>query len=71
MNLKDLRFSHFEGDIFYIKEESKIKGMLYGVVRLKKEHFNGIVETVDLTAVAYPIPRNLRERLENNILPRF
>ena len=71
ITLEDLKLSYFEGDAFFIKKESKIKGMYYGVLRLNKKHFNSVVETVDLTAAAYPIPRNLRERLENNILPRF
>ncbi len=67
----DLKFNYFEGDIFFIKKEQKISGMKYGVVRLNKNHLKGIIENVDLTAAAYPIPRNLRERLENRILPRF
>ncbi len=72
MTLKDLKFSHYEGDIFFIKKEEKIEGMQYGFLRLKnKKNLKGIVECVDLTAAAYPIPRNLRERLENKVLPRF
>ena len=45
--------------------------MRYGVVRLNKKQLKGIIENVDLLAASYPIPRNLRERLENRILPRF
>lgn len=45
--------------------------MNYGVARLNKNQLKGIIENVDLSAAAYPIPRNLRERLENNIFPRF
>ena len=72
MTLKDLKFSYYEGDIFFIKKEEKIEGMQYGVLRLKnKKSLKGIVECVDLTAAADPIPRNLRERLENKVLPRF
>lgn len=71
MKLEDLKFNYFEGNIFLIKKEQKIKGMRYGIVRLNKYQLNCIIETVDLTAAAYPIPRNLRERLENKILPRF
>lgn len=71
MKLEDLKFNYFEWNIFLIKKEQKIKGMRYGIVRLNKYQLNCIIETVDLTAAAYPIPRNLRERLENKILPRF
>ncbi|GAG78047.1 unnamed protein product, partial [marine sediment metagenome] len=39
--------------------------------RLNKQQLKGIVECVDLTVAAYPIPRNLRERLENILLPRL
>lgn len=66
-----LQFSVFEVDIFFIKKEQKIEGMRYGVVRLDKGQLKGIVECIDLSAAAYPIPRNLRERLENKLLPRF
>ena len=45
--------------------------MYYAVARMDKQQLKGIVECVDLTAAAYPIPRNLRERLENILLPRL
>jgi hypothetical protein len=71
MSLKNLKCSSFEGDIFYIKKDQKIEGMLYAMVRLTKQQLKGIVECGDLTAAGYPIPRNLRERLENTLLPRL
>ena len=71
MSLKNLKFSVFEGNVFLIKEDKKIDGMTYFVVKLNKHHLKGIVECVDLTVSSYPIPRNLRERLEKNVLPRF
>ena len=71
MSLKNLKCNFYEGDIFFIRKEQKIEGMQYTVARLNKLQLKGIVECVDLTAAAYPIPRNLRERLENILLPRF
>ena len=71
MSRKNLKYNTFEGGIFYIKKDQKIEGMLYAVVRLTKRQLKGIIECADLTAAAYPIPRNLRERLENILLPRL
>lgn len=51
--------------------DQKIEGMLYAVARMNKQQLKGIVECVDLTVAAYPIPRNLRERLESILLPRL
>jgi hypothetical protein len=71
MSLKNLNYNYYEGDIFFIKKDQKIEGMKYAVVRMNKQQIKGIVECVDLTVAAYPIPRNLRERLENILLPRL
>lgn len=71
MNTKNLKNNYYEGDIFYIRKEQKIEGMQYTVTRVNKLQLKGIIECVDLTAAAYPIPRNLRERLENILLPRL
>jgi len=71
MSLKNLKYNIYEGDIFFINKDQKIEGMLYAVVRMNKQQLKGIVECVDLTVAAYPIPRNLRERLENIVLPRL
>ena len=71
MNSKNLKNNFYEGDIFFIIKEQKIEGMQYTVARMNKLQLKGIIECVDLTAAAYPIPRNLRERLENILLPRF
>ena len=71
MSLKNLKYNYYEGDIFFINKDQKIEGMLYAVVRMNKQQLKGIVECVDLTVAAYPIPRNLRERLENILLPRL
>ena len=71
MSLKNLKYNYYEGDIFFINKDQKIEGMLYAVARMDKQQLKGIVECVDLTAAAYPIPRNLRERLENILLPRL
>ena len=71
MTPKNLKYNYYEGDIFFINKDQKIEGMLYAVARLNKQQLKGIVECVDLTVAAYPIPRNLRERLENIVLPRL
>jgi len=71
MSSKNLKNNYYEGDIFFIRKEQKIEGMQYTVARMNKLQLKGIVECVDLTAAAYPIPRNLRERLENILLPRL
>ena len=71
MSLKNLKYNSYEGNIFFIKKDQKIKGMVYAVARMNKQQVKGIVECVDLTVAAYPIPRNLRERLENILLPRL
>ena len=71
MSPKNLKYNYYEGDIFFINKDQKIEGMLYAVARLNKQQLKGIVECVDLTVAAYPIPRNLRERLENIVLPRL
>ena len=71
MSPKNLKYNYYEGDIFFINKDQKIEGMLYAVARMNKQQLKGIVECVDLTVAAYPIPRNLRERLENILLPRF
>lgn len=71
MSPKNLKYNYYEGDIFFIKKDQKIEGMLYAVARMNKKQLKGIVECVDLTVAAYPIPRNLRERLENILLPRL
>jgi hypothetical protein len=71
MSPKNLKYNYYEGDIFFINKDQKIEGMLYAVARLNKQQLKGIVECVDLTVAAYPIPRNLRERLENILLPRL
>lgn len=71
MSVKNLNYNYYEGDIFFIKKDQKIEGMKYAVVRMNKQQIKGIVECVDLTVAAYPIPRNLRERLENILLPRL
>ena len=71
MSPKNLKYNYYEEDIFFIKKDQKIEGMLYAVVRMNKLQVKGIVECVDLTVAAYPIPRNLRERLENILLPRL
>ena len=71
MNSKKLEYNYYEGDSFFIRTVQKIEGMQYTVVRMNKLQLKGIIECVDLTAAAYPIPRNLRERLENILLPRL
>jgi len=71
MSPKNLKYNYYEGDIFFINKDQKIEGMLYAVARLNKQQLKGIVECVDLTVAAYPIPRNLRERLEKILLPRL
>ena len=71
MSPKNLKYNYYEGDIFFINKDQKIEGMPYAVARLNKKQLKGIVECVDLTVAAYPIPRNLRERLENILLPRL
>ena len=71
MSPKNLKYNYYEGDIFFIRKEQKIEGMLYTVARMNKLQVKGIIECVDLTVAAYPIPRNLRERLENILLPRL
>ncbi|MBY9008890.1 MAG: hypothetical protein KGD74_03380 [Candidatus Lokiarchaeota archaeon] len=71
MNSKNLKHNYYEGDIFFIRKEQKIEGMQFTVARMNKLQLKGIVKCVDLTVAAYPIPRNLRERLENILLPRF
>ena len=71
MSPKNLKYNYYEGDIFFINKEQKIEGMLYAMARMNKQQLKGIVECVDLTVAAYPIPRNLRERLENILLPRL
>jgi len=71
MSPKNLKYNYYEGDIFFINKDQKIEGMLYAVARMNKRQLKGIVECVDLTVAAYPIPRNLRERLENIVLPRL
>jgi len=71
MSPKNHKYNYYEGDIFFINKDQKIEGMLYAVARLNKQQLKGIVECVDLTVAAYPIPRNLRERLENVVLPRL
>lgn len=71
MNPKKLEYNYYEGDSFFIRKVQKIEGMPYTVVRMNKLQLKGIIECVDLTAAAYPIPRNLRERLENILLPRL
>ncbi|MHA1490854.1 MAG: hypothetical protein ACTSRI_14565 [Promethearchaeota archaeon] len=54
-----------------MKENDKIKGMRYGILELNKLQLKGIFENIELCIAAFPIPRNLRERLENKISPRF
>jgi len=71
MSPENLKYNYYEGDIFFINKDQKIEGMLYAVARMNKQQLKGIVECVDLTVAAYPIPRNLRERLENILLPRL
>ena len=71
MSPKNLKYNYYEGDIFFINKDQKIEGMRYAVARMNKQQLKGIVECVDLTVAAYPIPRNLRERLENIVLPRL
>jgi len=71
MTPKNLKYNYYEGDIFFIDKNQKIEGFLYAVARMNKQQIIGIVECVDLTVAAYPIPRNLRERLENILLPRL
>jgi len=71
MSPKNLKYNYYEGDIFFINKEQKIKGMLYAVARMNKKQLKGIVECVDLTVAAYPIPRNLCEQLENILLPQL
>ncbi|MHA2429439.1 MAG: hypothetical protein ACXACC_00260 [Promethearchaeota archaeon] len=71
MSLINLKYNYYQGDIFFIKMDQKIEGMLYAVARMNKQQLKGIVECVDLTVAAYPIPRNLRERLESILLPRL
>ncbi len=71
MTPKNLKYNYYEGDIFFIDKDQKIEGMLYAVARTNKQQLKGIVECVDLTVAAYPIPRNLRERLEHVLLPRL
>ncbi|MHA1985782.1 MAG: hypothetical protein ACW98D_03990 [Promethearchaeota archaeon] len=71
MSQKNLNYNVYKGDIFFINKDHKIEGMMYAIIRMNKEQLKGIVECVDLTVAAYPIPRNLRERLEKILLPRL
>ena len=71
MSPKNLKYNYYEGDIFFINKDQKIEGMPYAVAIMNEQQLKGIVECVDLTVAAYPIPRNLRERLENILLPRL
>ena len=71
MSPKNLKYNYYEGDIFFINKDQKIEGVPYAVAIMNEQQLKGIVECVDLTVAAYPIPRNLRERLENILLPRL
>lgn len=71
MDIIKLKRNKYESNTFFMKEKDKIKGMRYGILELNKLQLKGIFENIELCIAAFPIPRNLRERLENNISPRF
>lgn len=71
MDISKLKCNKYESNTFFMKENDKIKGMRYGILELNKLQLKGIFENIELCIAAFPIPRNLRERLENKISPRF
>jgi hypothetical protein len=71
MNSKNLEYNIYKGNILSLQNNQKIMGMHYGVARLSLKQIKGLIECVYILAAAFPIPKDLRERLENRILPRF
>lgn len=71
MDREKLYFNDYREGTFFIRDEYKISGMTYGFINLGKKEINGFTECMDLLKSAYPIPQDLRERVENRLLPRF
>ncbi|TFG00272.1 MAG: hypothetical protein EU541_02740 [Promethearchaeota archaeon] len=71
MPIRKLNHNQYDNGTFRIKEDGKIKGLTYGIIVVNKHELFGLIECIDLIESAYPIPQNLRERVENRLLPRF
>jgi hypothetical protein len=71
MDIDKLYFNNYREGTFFIRDEHKISGMTYGFIILGRKEINGFTECIDLLKSAYPIPQDLRERVEKRLLPRF
>lgn len=69
--MRKLKYNEYRLNDFFIKTKNLIGGMGYGFINLKPIEIDGIIECIDILAFAYPIPQNLRNRIENQLLPRF
>ena len=67
----ELEYSHFEGDIFFIKKKDKREKVKYGVARLNFKNLMGLLLGLKCSEGGRPLPVDLTYRLNNNIIPRL
>ncbi|TXT60943.1 MAG: hypothetical protein BAJALOKI1v1_1210004 [Promethearchaeota archaeon] len=69
--MKMLKFNKSENRTFFILQKDKVPGMEYGTIMVNHYQLSDLIECIDILLFAYPIPRNLRIRVQFQLLPRF
>ena len=69
--MRDYKYNIFKDDIFYVKEEFKIKGKEYGIAKLNKNQINILTESIDLMSVSPSTSVKFSKRIEDFLDPRF
>ncbi|MFX0039328.1 MAG: hypothetical protein ACFFCY_06940 [Promethearchaeota archaeon] len=71
MNGNDFKYCFLKNDIFYIKDELKTKGKVYGIATLNLKEINALAECIDLQSVASTASPKFSQRIESFLLPRI
>lgn len=66
-----VNFNIFEDFTFFIPTDQKIDGFEYGVLNIATNQLHSIIDCVDLIAASFPIPQDMRVRLETKLTPRM
>ncbi len=61
----------YDDSVFAIPDDQKIRGISYGVIPVEERQLLVIVDALELLVASYPIPRDVRARVEGKLLPRL
>ena len=69
--MRDYKYNILKDDIFYVKEDFKIKGKEYGIAKLNNNQINILTESIDLMSVSPSTSVKFSKRIEDFLDPRF